>query len=84
MRRVIPNPVAWLWFEKVWGCGRVGGKTKMEDRGSKIDFASNRLAILDHPSSIPKPSPILPHPHPPTQNDNLKATLNFTDLDTGQ
>ena len=31
-----------------------------------------------------KNPPTRPHPHTPTQHDKLKATLNFTDLCTGQ
>ncbi len=62
----------------------MGEKTKMEDRGSKIEWVSIRLAILDHPSSILKPSPTPPYAHTPTQHDKLKATLNVTDLGTGQ
>jgi len=43
----------------VWEVGGMGEKTKMEDRGSKIECVSISLAILDHPSSILKPSPTL-------------------------
>jgi len=42
----------------VWEYGR-----KNEDRGSKIEWVSIRLAMLDHPSSILKPSPTLRHAH---------------------
>ena len=45
----------------VWECGGMGEKTKIEDRGSKIEWVSLRLAILDHPSSILKPSPTRPY-----------------------
>ena len=41
----------------------MGEKTKIEDRGSKIEWVSIRLAILDHPSSILKPSPTRPTSH---------------------
>jgi len=68
----------------VWACGSMGEKTKIEDRGSKIEWISIRLAMLDHPSLILKPSPTLTHPHPPTPHDQLKATLNVTDFGTAQ
>ena len=39
----------------------MGGKTKMEDGGLKIEWVSIRFAILDHPSSILKLPPTLPY-----------------------
>ena len=48
----------------VWEVGGMGEKT--EDGGSKMEGVSIRLAMLDHPSSILKPSPTLPHTQPPT------------------
>jgi len=46
----------------VWEVGGMGEKTKMDDGGSKIEWVSIRLAILDHPSSI---LILLPHAQPP-------------------
>ncbi len=61
----------------VWEVGGVGDKN--EEGGSEMEGVSIRLAMLDHPCSILKPSPILPHAHTPTPNDHLKAMLNVTD-----
>jgi len=52
-------------------------KTKIEDGGSKIEFVSIRLAILDHPSSILKPSPNLAHTPTPTLS---QTTTTLPDL----
>ncbi len=62
----------------------MGEKTKMEDSGSKIEWVSIRLAMLDHPSSILKRSPTPPYAHTPTPHAKLKATLNVTDFGTAQ
>jgi len=40
----------------------------------KIYFVSIRLAILNHPSSILKPSPTPPYTHTPTPYENLNPT----------
>ena len=68
----------------VWEDGGMGEKTKMEDRGSKMEGVSIRFAMLDHPCSILKPSPTRPYSHTPTQNNNFKTTLNLTEVGTGQ
>jgi len=52
---------------EVWGCGRLGvWEIKTEEGGWRIEWVSIRLAMLDHLSSILKPSPTLPHIQPPT------------------